>query len=96
MCGTARGICHGSSSESSNDGERCTPRTKARQVQLFQFISHSVRRRLNQQLEAEIDQLGSDQSEAEITDLPFKNVGQVMLFLNKRLRQIQQTMDRIK
>jgi hypothetical protein len=30
-----------------------------------------------------------------ITDLPFKNVGQVTRFLNKQQRQIQQTMDRI-
>ncbi len=32
-----------------------------------------------EQLKAEIDRLGSDESEGEITDLPFKNVGQVRL-----------------
>ncbi len=53
------------------------------------------RKRLNQQLEAEIDELGSEQSEAEITDLLFKNVGQVTRYLNKLQRQIQQTMDSI-
>ncbi len=53
-------------------------------------------KQLNQQLEDEIDELGSDQSDAEITDLPFENVGQVTRFLNKWQHQIQQTMDRIK
>ncbi len=53
------------------------------------------RKLAHEQLKAEIDELGSDESEAEITDLPFKNVGQVTRFLNKRQRQIQQTMDRI-
>ena len=49
----------------------------------------------HEQLEAEIDALGSDESEGEITDLPFKNVGQVTRFLDKRQLQIQRTMDRI-
>ena len=48
-----------------------------------------------EQLEAEIDALGSNESEGEITDLPFKNVGQVTRFLDKRQLQIQRTMDRI-
>ena len=54
-----------------------------------------TRKRAHEQLEAEIDALGSDESEGEITDLPFKNMGQVTRFLNKRQRQIQQTMDQI-
>ncbi len=52
------------------------------------------RKRLNQQLEAEIDEFGSEQSEAEITDLNL-NVEHVSRFLNKWQHQIQQTMDRI-
>jgi hypothetical protein len=35
---------YGSASESSNDGEKHTPRTKVLQVQLFHFISRSARR----------------------------------------------------
>ena len=54
-----------------------------------------TRKRAHEQLEAEIDALGSDESEGEITDLPFKNVGQVTRFLDKRQLQIQRTMDRI-
>jgi hypothetical protein len=53
-----------------------------------------TRKRAHEQLEAEIDALGSDESEGEITDLPFKNVGQVTRFLDKRQLQIQRTMDR--
>jgi len=54
-----------------------------------------TRKRAHEQLEAEIDALGSDESEGEITDLPFKNVGQVTRFLDKRQLQIQRTMDSI-
>jgi hypothetical protein len=55
----------------------------------------STRKRAHEQLEAEIDALGSDESECEISDLPFKNVGHVTRFLGKRQLQIQRTMDRI-
>ncbi len=57
----------------------------------------STRKRVHEQLEAdsEIDALGSDESEGEITDLPFKNVGQVTRFLDKRQFEIQRTMDSI-
>ena len=55
----------------------------------------STRKQAHEQLEAEIDALGSAESEGEITDLPFKNVGQVTRFLDKRQLQIQRTMDRI-
>ena len=55
----------------------------------------STRKRAHEQLEAEIDALGSDESEGEISDLPFKNVGQVTRFLDKQQLQIQPTMDRI-
>ncbi len=55
----------------------------------------TTRKRAHEQLEAELDELGSDESEGEITDLQFKYVGQVTRFLDKRQRQIQQTMDRI-
>jgi hypothetical protein len=54
----------------------------------------STRKRAHEQLEEEMDALGSDDSEGEITDLPFKNVGQVTRFLDKRQLQIQRTMDR--
>jgi hypothetical protein len=39
--------------------------------------TQSTRKRAHEQLEAEIDALGSDESEGEINDLPFKYVGQV-------------------
>ena len=54
-----------------------------------------TKKRDHEQLEAEIDALGSAESEGEITDLPFKNMGQLTRFLNKRELQIQRTMDRI-
>ena len=54
-----------------------------------------TRKRDHEQLEAEIDALGSAESEGEITDLPFKNVGQVTRFLDKQQLQIQGTIDRI-
>ncbi len=41
----------------------------------------STRKLAHEQLEAEIDALGSDESEGENTDLQFKNVGQVTRFL---------------
>ena len=55
----------------------------------------TTRKRAHKQLEAEIDALGSDESEGEITDLPFKYVDQVTRFLDKRQLQLQRTMDRI-
>ena len=57
--------------------------------------TQTSRKRAHEQLKAELDEVGSDESEGEITDLQFKNVGQVTRFLDKRQRQIQQTMDRI-
>ena len=47
--------------------------------------TQTSRKRAHEQLEEEIDELGS---EAEITDLPFKNVGQVTRFRSKLQRQI--------
>ncbi len=46
----------------------------------------STKKRAHEQLEAEIDALGSDGPEGEITDLPFKNVGQLSFLTNGNFR----------
>ncbi len=53
------------------------------------------RKRAHELLEAELAELSSDESEGEIADLPFKTMGQLTRFLDKRQHHIQQTMDRL-
>jgi hypothetical protein len=84
---------HSSTSRECTEVEYASPEWEWAMVE--ETGTPSTRMRAHEELEAETDALGSDESEGKITDLPFKNVGQFTRFLDKRRLQIQRTMDSI-